>query len=93
MTTIDRVARAIDCADNDIRMTCTPKETVDPRAWARAAVKALRNDGAELHPLAPHLDAFVVRFEEHKQHHGMRESVLAGLNAMIDDILKEQHTS
>ncbi len=57
---------------------------------ATAAIGAMRynpNGDELLHPWAPYLDAFVGAFDHSYRSHGFRESVMAGINAMVDAAL------
>ena len=87
MTMIERVARALQAAPGWHDLT-----TGESFLLARAAIAAQRG-GNGLHPWADHLDTFLVKFEAHQHHHGARESVMAGLNAMTDAALAEESTT
>lgn len=52
---------------------------------AQRALKATRGKGGELHPWSAHLETFEIAYQRANKHHGHYESVMAALNAMIDE--------
>ena len=94
---VERVARAICEAGNIEGFRCVCPHPVD--GWclggrlaiqARAAIAVQRYGGSGVHPWAPYLHDFSRAFVAAQEKHGFYESVMAGLNAMLDAALGEK---